>query len=198
LGKVTREQALQHPNWNMGNKITIDSATLMNKGLEVIEATWLFNLRPTQIEVVIHPQSIIHSMVQFTDGSIKAQLGVPDMRLPIIFALAFPHRIPTSFPRLDFTRSFSLTFHPPDKKLFRNLSLAFQALENGGNSPCILNAANEAAVKAFLENRIDFISIPAIVETCLSAVSFIREPDVQDLIETHQQTFTKAQEIISQ
>src|SRR6187399_1167241 len=164
LVNVKREHALQHPNWNMGAKITIDSATLMNKGLEMIEARWLFNLNPDQIQVVIHPQSIIHSMVQFEDGSIKAQMGLPDMKLPIQYALAFPQRIQSNYARYDFKKPSSLSFEEPDMRTFRNLTLAIEALYKGGNMPCVLNAANEIAVWAFLHNRIGFLDITAVVE----------------------------------
>ncbi|MFH1159893.1 MAG: 1-deoxy-D-xylulose-5-phosphate reductoisomerase [bacterium] len=196
LKRVTRKDALRHPNWNMGNKITIDSATLMNKGLEVIEAHWLFNLRLEQIEVVVHPQSVIHSMVQFVDGSMKAQLGVPDMRLPILYALAFPQRLPADLPRLNFTDYPSLTFEPPDKEVFKSLSLAYQALEWGGNAPCILNAANEVAVEAFLQDELSFLGIPRLIEECLASLSYIKKPSLTDYIETHLHTIQKAKKII--
>ncbi len=159
LLNVKRDHALQHPNWSMGAKITIDSATLMNKGLEMIEAKWLFNLQPEQVQVVIHPQSIIHSMVQFEDGSIKAQMGLPDMKLPIQYALGFPNRLKNDFPRFDFKKVSTLSFEEPDLRTFRNLALAIEALEKGGNLPCILNAANEIAVWAFLRNRIGFLDM---------------------------------------
>src|SRR6185503_13663698 len=164
LVNVKREHALQHPNWNMGAKITIDSATLMNKGLEMIEAKWLFNLHPEQIQVLIHPQSIIHSMVQFEDGSIKAQMGLPDMKLPIQYALGFPKRITNGNPRADFKKISSLTFEEPDVKTFRNLALANEALFKGGNLPCVMNAANEIAVYAFLRNRINFLDMTQVIE----------------------------------
>ena len=180
LKKVTREEALKHPNWNMGNKITIDSATLMNKGLEVIEARWLFKLRPEQIEVVIHPQSIVHSMVQFEDGSIKAQLGIPDMRLPIQYALGYPKRIRSEFERFSFSDYPSLTFQAPDTGLFRNLLLSYRALETGGNMPCILNAANEVVVNAFLEGKLSFLEMPAIIEKTMERTSFIKDPGLED------------------
>jgi 1-deoxy-D-xylulose-5-phosphate reductoisomerase len=163
LVNVKREHALQHPNWSMGAKITIDSATLMNKGLEMIEAKWLFNLKPEQIQVVVHPQSIIHSMVQFEDGSIKAQMGLPDMKLPIQYALAFPKRIPNSFPRYDFKKVSTLNFEEPDLRTFRNLTLAIEALNKGGNLPCVMNAANEIAVYAFLRNRINFLDMTDLI-----------------------------------
>lgn len=184
LVNVKRDHALQHPNWNMGAKITIDSATLMNKGLEMIEAKWLFNLSPEQIEVVIHPQSIVHSMVQFDDGSVKAQLGLPDMKLPIQYALTFPQRVATTFPRPNFKKISTLTFEEPDIKTFRNLSLARFALEKGGNLPCILNAANEIAVWAFLNNRIGFLDITAVVEKALQKIEYIEKPNLTDYFET--------------
>jgi 1-deoxy-D-xylulose-5-phosphate reductoisomerase len=184
LVNVKRDHALQHPNWNMGAKITIDSATLMNKGLEMIEAKWLFNLEPSQVGVVVHPQSIIHSMVQFEDGSIKAQMGLPDMKLPIQYALAFPQRIPNEFPRYDFRRPSTLTFEEPDTKTFRNLALAIDALQKGGNMPCILNAANEIAVFAFLRNRIGFLDITEVVERAMSKIAFIPNPTLEEYFET--------------
>lgn len=184
LVNVKRDHALQHPNWSMGAKITIDSATLMNKGLEMIEAKWLFNLRPEQVQVIIHPQSIIHSMVQFEDGSIKAQMGLPDMKLPIQYALGFPNRIPSSFPRYDFRKPNTLTFEEPDVKTFRNLTLATDALHKGGNMPCILNAANELAVFAFLRNRIGFLDITAMVERTMEKIPFIEKPTLEEYFET--------------
>ena len=184
LVNVKRDHALQHPNWSMGAKITIDSATLMNKGLEMIEAKWLFNLRPDQIEVVIHPQSIIHSMVQFEDGSIKAQLGLPDMRLPIQYALCFPDRLKNDLPRINMKRFPALSFEEPDLKTFRNLALAIEALEKGGNAPCILNAANEIAVWAFLKNRIGFLDITAVVEKTLEKITFIQHPTLQEYFDS--------------
>ncbi|MDP4283633.1 MAG: 1-deoxy-D-xylulose-5-phosphate reductoisomerase [Bacteroidota bacterium] len=184
LVNVKRHHALQHPNWNMGAKITVDSATLMNKGLEMIEAKWLFNLTPDQIEVVIHPQSIVHSMVQFEDGSIKAQMGLPDMKLPIQYALTFPHRIKNDSPRAEFRKIPNLTFEQPDIKTFRNLSLAMQALEKGGNLPCILNAANEIAVWAFLNNRIGFLDITAVVEKAMQTITYIEKPNLADYFES--------------
>jgi len=184
LVNVKKDHALQHPNWSMGAKITIDSATLMNKGLEMIEAKWLFNLAAHQIQVVIHPQSIIHSMVQFEDGSIKAQMGLPDMKLPIQYALAFPQRITNDFPRYDFKKPNTLTFEEPDVKTFRNLTLATDAMYKGGNMPCILNAANEIAVFAFLRNRIGFLDMTEIIEQTMAKVSFIAEPTLQDYFDT--------------
>jgi len=184
LVNVKRDHALQHPNWAMGAKITIDSATLMNKGLEMIEAKWLFNLQPDQIQVVIHPQSIIHSMVQFDDGSIKAQMGLPDMKLPIQYAMAFPQRIKNDFPRMDFRKYPSLNFEEPDVKTFRNLALATEALHRGGNMPCVLNAANEIAVWAFLRNRVGFLDMTAMVEKTMQHVPFIAKPDMQEYFDS--------------
>lgn len=184
LVNVKREHALQHPNWSMGAKITIDSATLMNKGLEMIEARWLFNLKPSEIQVVIHPQSIIHSMVQFQDGSIKAQMGLPDMKLPIQYAMAFPQRIANQFPRYDFRTVRNLTFEDPDVKTFRNLALAMEALEKGGNLACIMNAANEIVVFAFLRNRINFLDMTTIIEKTMQQVPFIQDPTLEDYFES--------------
>jgi 1-deoxy-D-xylulose-5-phosphate reductoisomerase len=188
LKTVTKAQALKHPNWSMGSKVTIDSASLMNKGLEVIEAKWLFNLQSPQIEVVVHPQSIIHSMVQFEDGSIKAQMGLPDMRLPIQYALAYPERLKSDFPRFSFTDYPSLSFEKPDIKTFRNLKLAYDALEKGGNMPCILNAANEVAVNEFLEENIGFTEISEIIEDCMLKVAYIARPSYDDYVETDKET----------
>jgi 1-deoxy-D-xylulose-5-phosphate reductoisomerase len=184
LVNVKREHALQHPNWSMGAKISVDSATLMNKGLEMIEAKWLFNLKPEQIQVLIHPQSIIHSMVQFTDGSIKAQLGLPDMKLPIQYALAFPRRIKNSFPRCDFKKFNTLTFDEPDYRTFRNLTLAIEALNKGGNLPCVLNAANEIAVYAFLRNRLGFLEMTDIIEKTMEKVPFIGKPTIEEYFDS--------------
>ncbi|MEY3737656.1 MAG: hypothetical protein RL544_434 [Bacteroidota bacterium] len=184
LVNVKRDHALQHPNWNMGAKISVDSATLMNKGLEMIEAKWLFNLQPSQIEVVIHPQSIIHSMVQFDDGSIKAQMGLPDMKLPIQYALGFPQRLANNFPRYDFKKPNTLTFDEPDTKTFRNLALAIDALHKGGNLPCILNAANEIAVYAFLRNRIGFLDMTEVVEQTMQKMPFIQNPTLEEYFES--------------
>ncbi|HSK14489.1 MAG TPA: 1-deoxy-D-xylulose-5-phosphate reductoisomerase [Phnomibacter sp.] len=184
LVNVKRDHALQHPNWTMGAKITIDSATLMNKGLEMIEAKWLFGLRPDQVQVVIHPQSIIHSMVQFEDGSIKAQMGLPDMKLPIQYALAFPQRIKNDFPRLDFRKVETLQFEEPDTRTFRNLALATEALHKGGNLPCVLNAANEIAVWAFLRNRIGFLDMMVVVEKAMEKVAFIENPTLEDYFDS--------------
>jgi len=184
LKKVTKEQALKHPNWYMGSKITIDSATMINKGFEVIEAKWLFNLRPEQIEVMVHPQSIIHSMVQFHDGSVKAQLGLPDMKLPILYALTYPERLKTNFPRIDFFKFTSLTFEKPDLDRFRNLALAYKAMETGGTMPCTLNAANEIVVDAFLHDRISFPEMSEIIEKTMEKTSFKRTPTYEDYVET--------------
>ncbi len=184
LVNVKRDHALQHPNWSMGAKITIDSATLMNKGLEMIEAKWLFNLSPDQVQVVIHPQSIIHSMVQFEDGSIKAQMGLPDMKLPIQYAMAFPQRIPNQFPRCDFKKISTLNFEEPDLKTFRNLALAIEALNKGGNLPCIMNAANEIAVWAFLRNRVGFLDMTDIIEKTMNQVAFIEKPTLEEYFES--------------
>ncbi|HRU60824.1 MAG TPA: 1-deoxy-D-xylulose-5-phosphate reductoisomerase [Bacteroidia bacterium] len=188
LAHVTKAQALKHPNWDMGAKITIDSASLMNKGLEVIEAKWLFNLKPEQIEVVVHPQSIIHSLVQFEDGSIKAQLGLPDMKLPIQYALAYPERLKNSFPRFDFSRYPAFTFEQPDTETFRNLALAIDAMRKGGNMACIVNAANEVAVAAFLEDRIGFLEMSDLIERCMRQVSFIAHPTLEDYVKTDAET----------
>ena len=184
LVNVKREHALQHPNWTMGAKISIDSATLMNKGLEMIEAKYLFNLRPDQIQVIIHPQSVIHSMVQFEDGSIKAQMGMPDMKLPIQYALAFPQRIHNNFPRFDFKKMNTLTFEEPDIRTFKNLALSIEALNKGGNLPCVMNAANEIAVYAFLKNRIGFLEMTDLIEKTMQHVSFIEKPTLDEYIES--------------
>jgi 1-deoxy-D-xylulose-5-phosphate reductoisomerase len=184
LVNVKKDHALQHPNWAMGAKITIDSATLMNKGLEMIEAKWLFGLKPDQIQVVVHPQSIIHSLVQFEDGSIKAQMGLPDMKLPIQYALGFPQRIKNNFPRFDFRKYSSLHFEEPDVKTFRNLALATEALYKGGNLPCIMNAANEIAVWGFLHNRIGFLDMMVVVEKAMEQIEFIENPTLEDYFES--------------
>lgn len=197
LIQVTKAQALKHPNWTMGAKVTIDSATLMNKGLEVIEAKWLFGLKPEQVEVVVHPQSIIHSLVQFEDGSIKAQLGLPDMRLPIQFALSYPNRIKSDFPRFDFTQYPALTFEKPDTETFRNLALAFEALGKGGNMPCVLNAANEIAVQEFLMDKIGFLQMSEVVEQCLSKMDYIASPALEDYVNTDRETRIRAKELIN-
>ncbi len=192
LSNVTKAAALKHPNWAMGAKVTIDSASLMNKGLEVIEAKWLFGLAPEQIQVVIHPQSIIHSFVQFEDGSIKAQLGLPDMRLPIQFALSYPDRLKSDFPRFNVTDYPALTFEPPDTETFRNLALAFGAMKRGGNMPCILNAANEVAVAEFLNDRISFLEMSLLVEQCLEKMDYIERPSYEDYVYTDNETRIKA------
>jgi 1-deoxy-D-xylulose-5-phosphate reductoisomerase len=184
LVNVKRDHALQHPNWSMGAKISIDSATLMNKGLEMIEAKWLFDLTPDQIKVVVHSQSIIHSMVQFQDGSIKAQMGLPDMKLPIQYAMAFPKRLKNDFPRYHFDKPNTLTFDEPDVKTFRNLFLATEAMYRGGNAPCVLNAANEIAVYAFLKNRIGFLDMTDLIERTLEKIEFIEHPTLDDYYET--------------
>lgn len=196
LVNVKRDHALQHPNWAMGAKISIDSATLMNKGLEMIEAKWLFNLKADQIKVMVHPQSIIHSMVQFEDGSVKAQMGLPDMKLPIQYAMAFPQRIPSDFPRYDFKKPNTLTFEEPDLRTFRNLVLATEALHKGGNMPCILNAANEVAVYAFLRNRIGFLDMTEVVEQALNKVTFIEKPTLQQYYESDGEARTFAASLI--
>jgi 1-deoxy-D-xylulose-5-phosphate reductoisomerase len=196
LEKVTREQALKHPNWNMGAKITIDSASLMNKGLEVIEAKWLFGLSPEQVDVVVHPQSIIHSLVQFSDGSVKAQLGLPDMRIPIQFAIGFPDRLDSDFPRFDFAAYPALTFEKPDTETFRNLALAYHAMERGGNMPCVLNAANEVAVDQFLQQKVGFLEMSDIVERCLSKMDYIKTPSYDDYVETDLKTRAVALELM--
>lgn len=184
LSLVKKEQALKHPNWDMGAKITIDSASMMNKGFEVIEAKWLFGIRPDQIEVVVHPQSVIHSMVQFEDGSVKAQLGMPDMRLPIQYAFSYPYRIKSSFERIDFTKCTNLTFEQPDTKRFRNLALAYEAMNKGGNMPCIVNAANEVVVAAFLRDEIGFLQMSDVIEQTMCKVSYINQPDYDDYVAT--------------
>lgn len=180
LKTVNRDQALNHPNWCMGNKVTIDSATLMNKGLEAIEAKWLFNLTFDQIDIIVHPQSIIHSIVQFGDGSMKAQMGLPDMRLPIQYALGYPKRLKSDFPRFSFVNYPELTFEKPDYKVFKNLSIAFDAMQKGGNLPCIMNAANEIAVEAFLCERISFLQLPEIIGNTMQSVNFIQHPSIDD------------------
>lgn len=197
LAQVTRVQALKHPNWTMGAKITIDSASLMNKGLEVIEAAWLFDVQASQIDVVVHPQSIVHSLVQFEDGSIKAQLGLPDMKLPIQFALGYPNRMQANFPRFDFKDYASLTFEQPDVETFRNLGLAFQALEKGGNMPCILNAANEVAVDAFLKDEIGFLQMSDLLANSMAQGTFLTSPSLEDYVNTDKTTRIMAQEWVS-
>jgi 1-deoxy-D-xylulose-5-phosphate reductoisomerase len=184
LVNVKREHALQHPNWNMGAKISIDSSTLMNKGLEMIEARWLFNLKPEQVQVIIHAQSIVHSMVQFEDGSIKAQMGLPDMKLPIQYALGFPNRIPNNYPRFEFKKYSTLTFEEPDLRTFRNLALAQEALYKGGNLPCIMNAANELAVYAFLRNRVGFLEMTDLIEKTMEKIPFVEKPTLEEYFES--------------
>ena len=196
LLNITREQALKHPNWEMGAKITIDSASMMNKGLEVIEAKWLFDLKVDQIEVVVHPQSIIHSAVQYTDGSVMAQIGVPDMKLPIQYALGFPERLENNFKRFSFFDYPELTFEKPDMETFRNLQLAFNAMDKGGNSPCVLNAANEIVVDAFLNNRIGFLSMSDVIENCMEKITFVKNPTIEDYVNTDRETRILANELL--
>lgn len=196
LQKVTKEQALKHPNWSMGAKITVDSASMMNKGFEVIEAKWLFGLQPKQIEVVVHPQSVIHSMVEFEDGAVKAQLGVPDMRLPIQYAFSYPNRVRSSFDRLDFLKCNSLTFEAPDIQRFRNLALAYEALNQGGNMPCIVNAANEVVVAAFLKDQISFLGMSEVIEKSMQRVPFIQTPTYEDYVSTDAETRRIAAEMV--
>jgi 1-deoxy-D-xylulose-5-phosphate reductoisomerase len=196
LTGITKEQALKHPNWSMGAKITIDSATLMNKGLEVIEARWLFGIAPQQIDVVVHPQSIIHSMVEFNDGSIKAQMGLPDMKLPIHYAFFFPQRIQSDVKRMSFKEINTLTFEEPDLETFRNLALAYDALNKGGNLACILNAANEIAVDAFLRDKIKFLQIAELNEKCMNSMSFIQNPTLEDYVNTDIETRKMANSLI--
>ena len=196
LENVTREDALKHPNWVMGAKITIDSASLMNKGLEVIEAKWLFDLEAEQIDVIVHPQSVIHSMVQFRDGSIKAQMGLPDMKLPIQYALTYPGRVKNDFKRFDFTSYPNLTFEKPDMVTFRNLALAFEALKQAGNMPCIINAANEIAVAGFLSKSIGFLAMSSVIEQCMQHIAFIKSPVLDDYLNTDKETRIFAQNLI--
>jgi len=196
LSQITKEQALKHPNWDMGAKITIDSASLMNKGLEVIEAKWLFGLKNDQIEVVVHPQSIVHSLVQFEDGSIKAQLGLPDMKLPIQYALGYPNRLKSNYPRFNFMDYPQLTFEQPDLETFRNLQLAYNAMEQGGNMPCILNAANEVAVSAFLRDEVGFLEMSDLIESCMAKVTYIANPSYDDYVNTDSETRIKATELV--
>lgn len=197
LATVTKAQALKHPNWDMGAKITIDSASMMNKGFEVIEAKWLFGVTPQQIEVVVHPQSIIHSMVQFEDGAVKAQLGMPDMRLPIQYAFSYPDRLHASFPRLDFRLCTNLTFEQPDTTRFRNLALAYEALHRAGNMPCIVNAANEVVVAAFLRDEISFLGMSDVIEKTMTRASFIRKPTYEDYVATDTEARAIAKELIT-
>lgn len=198
LAGVTREHALKHPNWVMGAKITIDSASLMNKGLEVIEAKWLFGLEAEQIDVIVHPQSIIHSLVQFEDGSIKAQMGLPDMKLPIQYALSYPNRIKNNFKRFDFVDYPNLTFEKADINTFRNLKMAYEALDRKGNMPCIVNAANEVAVAAFLNNDTGFLAMSDIIETCMAKMAYIAQPTLADYLNTDKETRIFAQNLIMQ
>jgi len=202
LANVTKADALKHPNWDMGAKITIDSASMMNKGFEVIEAKWLFGLKPEQIDVIVHPQSIVHSIVQFRDGSMKAQMGLPDMKLPIQYALSFPERLPSSFRRFNFLDYPKLTFEQPNTKNFRNLALAFEALNRGGNMPCILNAANEVVVHAFLNDRIGFLQMPEIIEQIMEKATFLKNPSLEDYIQTDKEarilTAAKVKDLVKQ
>jgi len=198
LQTVTTADALKHPNWDMGAKITIDSASMMNKGFEVIEAKWLFDLKPEQIDVVIHPQSIVHSLVQFRDGSMKAQMGLPDMKLPIQYAMNFPQRLPSDFERFNFMNYPTLTFEQPDTKIFRNLALAYEAMDKGGNMPCILNAANEVVVQAFLREKVRFVEMPDIIEESMQKVAFIKNPDLNDYIQTDKETRLLTTSLIKQ
>ncbi|MFV0291349.1 MAG: 1-deoxy-D-xylulose-5-phosphate reductoisomerase [Mangrovibacterium sp.] len=198
LSKVSKSDALKHPNWAMGAKITIDSASMMNKGFEVIEAKWLFGLKPNQIEVIVHPQSIVHSMVQFADGSIKAQMGLPDMKLPIQYALKFPERLPSTFKRFNFIDYPQLSFEQPDMKKFPNLALAYEAMERGGSASCVLNAANEIAVESFLKEQIRFIDIPSIIGESMQQISHIKSPSISDYVECDQATRLFTQSIINQ
>lgn len=197
LAGVTKAQALKHPNWVMGAKITIDSASMMNKGLEVIEAKWLFGLAADQIDVIVHPQSIVHSIAQFKDGSMKAQMGLPDMKLPIHYALAYPERVDTKFPRFNFLDYPELTFFPPDPVSFRNLDIAFQAMRKGGNMPCIVNAANEVVVNAFLQDRLGFLEMSDVIERCMSEVPFIGEPGLVNYLETDEHTRIFARQLVT-
>jgi len=196
LANVTKEQALKHPNWSMGSKITIDSASMMNKGLEVIEAKWLFGLRADQIKVVIHPESIIHSLVQFEDGSLKAQMGLPDMRLPIQYAISYPDRLKSDFPRFNFSDYAKLTFEEPDIKTFRSLALAYEALNKGGNIPCILNASNEVVVHAFLKDQIKFVDMPDVIEKMMSVMPYIQNPEYDDYVNTDKETRIRVLELV--
>ena len=193
---VTKQQALKHPNWEMGSKITIDSASMMNKGLEVIEAKWLFDLKKEQVEIVVHPQSVVHSAVQFTDGSIIAQLGIPDMKIPIQYALGFPERLENNFKRFNFLDYPELTFEKADFDTFKNLSLAYSAMEKGGNTPCVLNAANEVMVDAFLKDKIGFLSMSDVIENCMEKITFVKNPNLEDYINTDLETRILANELL--
>jgi 1-deoxy-D-xylulose-5-phosphate reductoisomerase len=197
LASITRNEALRHPNWVMGEKITIDSASLMNKGLEVIEAKWLFKLNVSQIDVIVHPQSIVHSIVQFRDSSMKAQMGLPDMKLPIQYAMSYPERLANNFPRFNFMDFPNLSFEKADKKTFRNLSLAFDALNTGGNMPCVMNAANEVVVAEFLNNRLGFLQMSDVIENCMAEMAFVGEPTLEDYLETDRQTRVYAQDLVT-
>lgn len=197
LSQVTKESALRHPNWTMGAKITIDSATLMNKGLEVIEAKWLFDVEVSKISVVVHPQSIIHSLVQFTDGSIKAQLGLPDMKLPLQYAFAYPVRIPNTYRRFNFLEHPELTFESPDTGTFPNLEIAYEAMRRGGNSPCVINAANEIVVSAFLNDRIRFLHMSEVIERCMDRIAYLPGPALNDYLETDRETRIMAGELVT-
>jgi 1-deoxy-D-xylulose-5-phosphate reductoisomerase len=196
LETVTKAEALKHPNWDMGSKVTIDSASLMNKGLEAIEAKWLFGLTPEQIDIIVHPQSIVHSIVQFKDGSMKAQMGLPDMRLPIQYAIGYPYRLESDFPRFNFIDYPELTFEKPRIDAFRNLSLAFEAMKKGGNLPCIMNAANEVAVEAFLCERLAFLKMPDIIEKTMNTISFIHHPTLDDYAQTDKEARKYASSLI--
>lgn len=196
LKNVTRAEALKHPNWSMGAKITIDSATMMNKGFEVIEAKWLFGVKPEQIEAIVHPQSLIHSMVQFEDGSIKAQMGLPDMKLPIQYAFGYPYRLKNNYPRLDFSTCKDMTFEKPDLEVFRNLAFAYDAMKKGGNAPCILNAANEIVVDAFLKEKIGFLEMSDVIEQTMNKVTFIGKPTYEDYVATDKEARSIALSII--
>lgn len=196
LAEVTKAQALKHPNWEMGAKITIDSASLMNKGLEVIEAKWLFDLRADQIDVIVHPQSIIHSLVQFEDGSMKAQMGLPDMKLPIQYAMGYPKRLKNDFTRFNFLDYPELTFEAPDTKTFRNLALAFEAMDQGGNVPCVMNASNEVVVEAFLNDKIGFLQMSDVIEECMSSVAKISQPKLIDYVNSDEEARAITQQII--
>ncbi len=197
LANVTKAQALKHPNWVMGAKITIDSASLMNKGLEVIEAKWLFNLKPNQIDVIVHPQSIVHSIVQFNDGSMKAQMGLPDMKLPIQYAFTYPNRIKSSFTRFDFLKYPQLTFEKPDLNTFGNLGLAFSAMNKGGNMPCVLNAANEVVVEAFLNDKVGFLQMTDVIANALEKMPYIKTPSIEDYIQCDKETRIMTKELLS-
>jgi len=196
LSNVKKEAALKHPNWKMGCKVTIDSASLMNKGLEVIEARWLFGLKLEQIDIIVHPQSIIHSLIQFEDGALKAQMGLPDMKLPIMYALSYPYRLKSDFPRFNFIDFPELTFEKPDTENFRNLSLAYEALKQGGNMPCVLNAANEIVVNAFLHDKIGFLQMPEIIEKCMTSAYFIKKPTFADYLQTDREVRLMANKIL--